>query len=74
MKKTETNDMLTTQPAFLRAEAASQYLGISKRCLNDWKKQGIVSYSKMGRKCVLFKREDLDKAVGRFTVQAVDVS
>ena len=63
--------MQAIQPAFMRRAEAAEYLGISSRTLSDWQAKRIVPFARIGRKVCLFRRDDLDKAVGRFTVKAV---
>ncbi len=58
-------------PEFLRPDQAAQLLSVSKRTLSAWQKARIVPYTKIGRKCVLFKRTDLDAAMTRFSVRAI---
>ena len=68
MKKVESRNV---PPQWLRTEEASRYLGVSPRTLRDWKKRRLVAFSKLGRRCVIFNRNDLDAAVKRFRVAAV---
>ena len=56
---------------YLRREAAAKYLGISPRTLSDWQKRRLIPFIKPARKCTLFKRGELDRAMARLTVQAV---
>jgi excisionase family DNA binding protein len=61
----------TITPEFLRPDQAAQLLSVSKRTLSAWQKARIVPFVKIGRKCVLFRRSDLDKAMTRFSVRAL---
>lgn len=64
--------MKPTQTAeFLRRGDAAAYLGVSPRTISDWQKKRVIPFVKMSRKCVLFRRSDLIRAVERFTVKAV---
>ena len=56
---------------YMRRDAAAKYLGISPRTLSDWQKRRLVPYIKPARKCTLFKRVELDRAMARLTVQSV---
>lgn len=56
---------------YLRRAGAAKYLGISERCVSDWQKRRIIPFVKVGRKVILFDPAALDKAVGKFVVQAV---
>ncbi len=56
---------------YFRPQGASKYLHISRRCLSEWQQRRIVPYSKIGAKCVLFKKTDLDAAMARFRVAAI---
>ena len=55
---------------YLRRDATCRYLGISPRTLSDWQRRRIVPVIKVGR-TVLFRKEDLDRALARFTIRAV---
>ena len=61
----------TANREWMRPDEACEYLSISRRALSEWQKRRIVPFARMGRKCVLFRKTDLDKAIARFTVQAV---
>ena len=56
--------------AFVRRKVAAEYLGISERTLSTWMRRGVVPYSKMSRKCVLFHNDELDAAVARRAVNS----
>ena len=58
-------------PAYLRREAAARYLDVSPRTLSDWQARRVVPYVRAGRRCILFKRSDLDAAMDRLTVRSV---
>jgi len=61
----------TATAEFMRREAAAAYLGVSTRTVSDWQRRRIIPHVKMARKCVLFKRADLDATMQRFTVNAI---
>ena len=56
---------------YMRRDAAAEYLGIAPRTLSDWQARRVIAFVKAGRKCVLFRRADLDKAMERLTIRAV---
>lgn len=56
---------------YLRRAEAARYLGISLRTLSVWQRRRIIPVVKVGKRCVLFRREDLDRAMERFTVHEV---
>jgi len=70
-KSTQPNSI---DPAFLRREDAAAYLNVSTRTISEWQKRRIIPHVRMGKKCVLFKRADLDAAMNRFTVAAVGMN
>jgi excisionase family DNA binding protein len=61
----------TSDSGYLRREEAGKYLGVSNRTVSEWQRRRIIPHVKVGRKCVLFKRADLDAAMDRFTIRAV---
>ncbi|NCC53100.1 MAG: DNA-binding protein [Spartobacteria bacterium] len=60
-----------TEQGYLRPVGAARYLGISTRCLSEWQRKRLIPYVKAGRKCVLFKKSDLDTALARLRVAAI---
>ena len=56
---------------YLRPDGVCRYARISRRTLSDWQARRIVPFLKVSRKCVLFRKSDIDKALSRFEVQAV---
>ncbi len=54
------------EPAFLRPPEAARYLGISKRHLGDLHAKGIIPGCKVGRKCLLYSKRELERAIMRF--------
>lgn len=56
---------------YFRREQAAEYLNVSPRTISDWQHKRLIPVIKAGRKCVLFKRDDLDKAMNKLTIQAV---
>lgn len=56
---------------YMRRPAAAKYLGVSVRTVSDWQKRRLIPYVKAGRKCVLFNRTQLDRAMEKLVVQSV---
>ena len=63
--------MKAIDDGYMRRSSAADYCGVSERTLSTWQRQRIIPFVKMGRKCVLFRRSDLDKALDRFKVKSV---
>ena len=62
---------MKTTDGYVRRPSAADYCGVSERTISDWQKRRIISFIKIGRKCVMFKRADLDVALDRFKIKAV---
>jgi excisionase family DNA binding protein len=56
---------------YFRRASAARYCGISLRTLGEFQRRRILPYVRLGRRCILFKREDLDRALERFRVAAI---
>ncbi len=56
---------------YLRRASAARYCGISLRTLGEFQRRRILPYVRLGRRCILFKREDLDRALERFRVASI---
>lgn len=63
-----------SEEGYLRRPSAADYCNVSPRTISDWQKRRIIPFFKLGRKCVMFKRADLDAALDRFKVKAVQES
>jgi len=61
----------TDLAGYLRRRQAAAYLGISQRCLSDWQKRRLVPYTKVSHRVCLFRRDDLDKALGKLKIEAI---
>jgi excisionase family DNA binding protein len=48
---------------YIRRKAAAAYLGISQRTLGNWMRRSVVPFTRMSRRVVLFRPDDLDKAI-----------
>ena len=56
---------------YLRGQArAAKYAGVSTRCISEWQARGLIPFLKPSRKVVLFRRADIDAALGRYEVKA----
>ena len=57
---------------YLRGQAeAARYARVSPRCISDWQSKRIIPFLKISAKCVLFRKSDIDRALGKFEVSAV---
>ena len=56
---------------YLRPDGVCRYARISRRTLSDWQARRIIPFIKVSSKCVLFRKSDIDKALSRFEVSAV---
>ena len=56
---------------FMRRDDAAAYLSVSPRTVSEWQRKRIIPHVKAGRKCILFRRADLDRAMERLTIQAI---
>ena len=58
---------------YLRGQAqAAQYAHVSKRFISDLQSRRILRFLKVGRKCVLFRKSDIDAALSRYEVSAIE--
>lgn len=64
--------MIVDKPTvgYIRRAEAAKYLGVAERTLSDWQARRIVPFVRVGRKCVMFSRQDLDRAMEKFKVEA----
>ena len=56
----------TITPAFLRPEQAAVYTSISSRYLSELARKGLLPVARIGRKCTLYAKSDLDTLVASF--------
>jgi len=56
---------------YLRPDGVCRCYQISRRTLSDWQARRIIPFIKVSSKCVLFRKSDIDRALSRFEVQAV---
>jgi len=57
---------------YLRGQAeCAKYMRVSRRCISEWQARRIIPYIKIGKKCVLFRKRDIDAALTRYEVKAV---
>ena len=57
-------DRLENSDTYLTCEETAKLLKISTRTLWQWRKAGILKYSKIGRK-IFFKNKDVQKLIDR---------
>ena len=58
---------------YLRGQAAAaRYLHVSPRCISEWQARKIISVIKVSRKVVLFRKPDLDAAMSRYEIPAIN--
>lgn len=57
--------------AYMRAREAAAYLRVGRRTLARWQAQGRIGFIRGGRKLVLFRKQDLDRAMEKMTIKAV---
>ena len=70
--KQETKNQTPDDSEFLRGQAQfAKHYHVSKRTASDWQARRIVPFMKIGRKCVLFRKRDVDAALAKFTVAAI---
>ena len=57
---------------YLRGQAElAAYAKISRRCASNWQARRIIPFIKIGKKCVLFRKRDIDAALSRFEVSSI---
>ena len=56
---------------FYRRFDAAKSLSVSERCLSNWTRRGIIPVIRVGKRCVLYSRADLDAAMLRFRTAAI---
>ena len=52
--------------------AAARYLHVSPRCISEWQARKILTVLKVSRKVVLFRKADLDAAMSRYEIPAIN--
>ena len=58
---------------YLRGQAAAaRYLHVSPRCISEWQSRKILTVLKVSRKVVLFRKADLDAAMSRYEIPAIN--
>ena len=71
MRKT-TNQRAATDGDILRGQAeAARYARVSPRTISEWQRRRVIPFAKIGHKCVLFRKSEIDATLARFTVAAV---
>ena len=68
-KKTQTTG---ADSEYLRGQAqCARYAKVSRRCISEWQARRIIPYIKVGKKCVLFRKRDVDAALAKYEVSAI---
>lgn len=71
MKK-KTHQTPDIDSEYLRGQAqCAKYSKVSRRCISDWQARRIIPYIKIGKKCVLFRKRDIDAALSKYEVAAI---
>ena len=61
-----------TDSEYLRGQAqCAKYARVSRRCISDWQSRRIIPYLKIGKKCVLFRKRDIDAALSKFEISSI---
>jgi len=55
---------------YLRRKEALRLFGLTNRLLASWQKRRLLPYVKVGRRTTLFKTEDIENFLKKYTVQA----
>ncbi len=70
--KSQKNQPPTPDSDYLRGQAeASKYCRVSRRCISEWQARRIIPFLKLGRKCCLFRKSDLDAALLKYLVPSI---
>ena len=57
---------------YLRGQAqCAKYARVSRRCISEWQARRIIPFIKVGKKCVLFRKRDIDAALAKYEVSAI---
>lgn len=68
----KTKNEIPNDSDYLRGQGqASRYAKVSRRTISDWQTKRVIPFLKVSRKCVLFRKRDIDAALSRFEVKAV---
>jgi len=55
---------------YLRSQEVADLLGVSLRTVGNWKRHRVIPHHKIGR-VVLFRRDEIEAAIGKFRIAAV---
>jgi len=56
---------------FRGQDELARHYHVSRRCVSEWQARRIIPYLKVGKRCVLFRKSDVDAALARYEVKAV---
>src|SRR5882724_7266496 len=59
-----------SQQAYLRPPQVAKLFGVSLRTVASWQQRRVLPHIKVGR-VVLFRRDDIDRALNRFRFEAI---
>jgi predicted DNA-binding transcriptional regulator AlpA len=59
-----------TEPKLFNKPRIGRRYEVSQRTVDNWMKDGILPYHKLGPKCVRFDPAECDKAIAKFRVKA----
>ena len=68
---TSSRNEVNVEVRFYRRCEAAKSLSVSERCLSNWTRRGIIPVIRVGKRCVLYSRADLDAAMQRFRTAAI---
>ena len=60
-----------TLAGYLRPPAAAEYMGLSVRHVRALTRRRVLPVIRLGKRCALYARADLDRALAKFRVSAV---
>ena len=62
---------MKNEKRYYKTGAAADYLGLSRRYLHELTSQGRIPFSRIGRRTMLFRKDDLDGFVDQHMIQAM---
>ena len=67
----QTNEIQNDTDLLRGQGECAKYARVSKRCISEWQARRIIPFIKVGKKCVLFRKSDIDAALNKFQVSAI---
>lgn len=69
-KKNQTTTGVDSE--YLRGQTqCAKYARVSRRCISDWQARRIIPFIKVGKKCLLFRKRDIDAALSKFEISSI---